>query len=314
MEHHMLNLLQNAAEVNFDRSDLANSRVALRQMVLSGGKEPWAEVVTITPPMAAAMMERNKDEEWENRPQSQRAIKRYVTAMARGAWKLTGETIIFSKGGKLLNGQHRLIACIQAGVGFQTFVVFGIDEDSFMYMDIGTKRTAGHIFAINGVPNYNWAAAVTRVVKAYRENEKWSGWVDTASAENDELFEYYEEHSEGIQQAFSISHAFTREGILAPRWAGALLYICALKNKEDAYSFFGRVASGLDLNSKTDPVFLIRKRLLENARRTRGERDSELYSSAYLMQAWNAFRAGNKRSIFRWRGGQNPDEIFPRAM
>lgn len=264
----------------------------------------------ITPAIAYAMMERNKDDEWHNRPESPKAIRRYIAAMSRG-WKYTGEPIIFSASGRLLNGQHRLRACIAANTSFPCLVVFGIDDDAFAFMDIGTTRTAGHIFAIESIPNYNWAAATIRLVYFYLKNQAWDGHV--GDIENDVLVDFYRHH-EGIQDSYHASNLLYKEGLLPPRWGGFIHYVCGLKNKQQADEFFDRLASGIGLTNKNDPIYLIRKRLLENQRATAPNKVADVYLSAYTLQAWNSFRSGRHAKIFRWRGAQNAHESFPRAQ
>src|SRR6185437_7990465 len=103
--------------------------------------------------MADVMLERNSDDTYRNRPLNNVRVRRYARGMERG-WKITGETIIFSNDGVLLNGQTRLTACIHAGVSFSTFVAFGIEREAFKYMDgDGACRTASDVFSTELIPN-----------------------------------------------------------------------------------------------------------------------------------------------------------------
>jgi hypothetical protein len=271
------------------------------------GQEP-AGVMTITPEMAEIMMERNVDEEWHNRPESPKGLRRYVAGMKAG-WKLTGETIIFSKSGRLVNGQHRLIACINSGCSFQCIVVFGIDDDAFKFMDSGITRTAGHIFAIEDIPNATNIAAASRLLYGYKRSTSWDG--RSPDVENDTLLEFYRDHTR-LQDALTPARVLYAERLIPHRWGTFCFYICAEKSRDEAADFFEKVGTGIGLTNKSSPAYLIRKRLLENARST-SDSLSETYIGAYLVQAWNAHRRGESRKIFRWRTEQNPNESFPRA-
>lgn len=253
-------------------------------------------------------MERNVDDEWRNRPQSGRGLKRYIAAMKRG-WKLTGEPIIFSKSGRLLNGQHRLKACQESGTSFSCLVVFGIDDDAFKFMDIGIVRTAAHIFSIEEVPNATQIAAAARLLYGYKAKQSWDG--RAPDVENDTLLDFYYHH-ERLQDALAPARELYSERLVPMRWGTFCFYICAEKNREQAREFFEKVATGVGLTSKSSPAFLIRKRLLANARSS-SEQLSEAYIGAYLIQAWNAHRHGESRKLFRWRTEQTPNEAFPRA-
>lgn len=267
-----------------------------------------AKRMTVTPAMASVMLERNVDDEWHNRPQSEKGLRRYAAAMKRG-WKLTGEPIIFSKSGRLLNGQHRLSACIESGHPFDVLVVCGIDDDAFKFMDIGVARTAGHIFAIEDIPNAGAIAASARLLFGYKTKQAWDG--RAPEVENDILLDFYRQHTR-LQDALGPARELYAERLVPMRWGAFCFYICAEKNREEAKRFFEMVATGVGLTSKSSPAFRIRKRLLANARST-SDTLSETYIGAYLIQAWNTHRHGESRVLFRWRTEQTPNEAFPRA-
>jgi hypothetical protein len=277
-------------------------------------ESPAAVKMTITPGMAGVMMERNATDEWKNRPASENGVTRFARAMRSGRWAYTAETIVSSSSGRLLNGQHRLSACMQADVPIDVLVAFGVDDEAFKYMDIGVTRTAGHIFAIEGIPHYNYTAAVCRIVRCYLSSPTWSGNADLSGRiENDELLDFYNEHSD-IPLSYPHSRKLNDEGLLPQRWGGALHYICAMKSRKAADAFFDSIASDLGHTDSKSPEYLLRKRLTSSARAPGDSKEAPLYLAAYTIQAWNARRKGDKRSIFRWRGAANPNEPFPRAI
>lgn len=262
----------------------------------------------ISPDTAMAMMERNKSDEWSNRPHSEKGVARYVKAMKAG-WKYTGEPIIFSKSGDLLNGQHRLMACIEAGASFDCLVVFGIDDDAFKYMDIGIARTAAHIFAIEGIANHAVVAAAVRLLLGYKNNTGWRGLAP--DVENSVLLDFYYQHQR-LQDSLTYSRPLYRELGLSPRWGAFLHYICAEKHREEANGFCGAVSTGIGLTKKSSPAYRIRQRLIQDAMST-SDKLSDSHKGAYFIQAWNAHRAGSGVPSFRWRTAQTPDEAFPRS-
>src|SRR5262249_28100191 len=81
------------------------------------------DIITVTPELAARWLKRNH----ANRKVRARHVSRLVRAMRAGEWDdLNGDTIRFSDNHELLDGQHRLLACIEAQQAFTTLVVFGI--------------------------------------------------------------------------------------------------------------------------------------------------------------------------------------------
>lgn len=56
-------------------------------------------------------------------------------------FKSTHQGIAISKSGRLLDGQHRLLACIHANKPIEILVSYGLDDDAFMAMDCGMIRS-----------------------------------------------------------------------------------------------------------------------------------------------------------------------------
>lgn len=69
-----------------------------------------AKVETITPDIAKTMLGENVN----NRRISHDNVNMFAREMRNGEWRFNGEAIKFSKDGRLLDGQHRLLAVIAA--------------------------------------------------------------------------------------------------------------------------------------------------------------------------------------------------------
>ena len=128
--------------------------------VISIGNGITVETVTVTPTMAEQWLEHNID----NRRHKRGSITKYAADMRAGRWKATGDGIKFGKTGRLLDGQNRLYACIEADTPFVSPVFRGLDEESQEYMDMGTSRTAADVLQMRGVTNTKQLAAVARVM------------------------------------------------------------------------------------------------------------------------------------------------------
>lgn len=119
-------------------------------MARNGNHDAIAMAVeTFTPAEAAEIV---GDAEAGNRSISHSRVLLYNDDMKRdGGWKLTGQTIIFGKSGKLLDGHHRLRALAISESPQRFVVVRGIEDEYFAYMDIGRPRTIGDMLTIDGV-------------------------------------------------------------------------------------------------------------------------------------------------------------------
>lgn len=54
---------------------------------------------------------------------------------------MNGETIVFGTSGSLLQGQHRLTACVRANVGFKTIIVRNVPDRVMYSIDRGKARS-----------------------------------------------------------------------------------------------------------------------------------------------------------------------------
>lgn len=265
-------------------------------------------VMDVTPAMASTMLELNTS----NRPKSRQHTSELAREITRGEWMHTGAPIVFSRDGELLDGQHRLMAVISTGQTIRSDVRFGIDPQAFMKMDQRLKsRGAGDVFAIQGVANYTNASTIARWVWAYENAEMESRAAGVLTAK--ELYHYYLKHQK-IQDSVGFGRAIQRALRCSPTLFGALHYICARKDRALADEFFEKIASGI-FSNKRDPAYRLREYLRQPLV---GERQHNLsgkrHTAAITIKAWNAVREGRTISAFRWRGDQNPDEAFPKAI
>jgi hypothetical protein len=95
-------------------------------------------VVTVTPDVAREWLEANS--------QNRTIRTTHVAALARDItderWKITHQGIAFSTSGRLIDGQHRLNAIIEADKPAVLTVFIGLNDDMFGALDRGKSRSA----------------------------------------------------------------------------------------------------------------------------------------------------------------------------
>ena len=128
-----------------------------------------AGVAEITPDLAKEILEIcNHD----NRPLKRDHIKMLTSSLKNNEWMLNGESIAFSESGRLLDGQHRLTACVNSGKSFKTIVIKGIEEDAaFGTIDIGKPRSVTDLMNLQGLPKAPLFSAIAKQHKAWVETE-----------------------------------------------------------------------------------------------------------------------------------------------
>lgn len=81
---------------------------------------------TITPEQAEDYLKYRNE---KNRPIRKKAVGRFAADMRAGRWTITHQGIAFGADGSLMDGQHRLAACVASGVPFETSVVRYCNEE-----------------------------------------------------------------------------------------------------------------------------------------------------------------------------------------
>lgn len=272
---------------NFSR--LLQSQVAELQSLI---KHPpsTSKIIEFSPALADYILTNFSR---DNRPRKLAKIKRYAQDLIEGRWGLTGDTIKFGSNGVLRDGQNRLAACIRAGKPLRSHVVFGVDPDLFMRMDIGKNRTPADVFSIAGIPYATHVAGTVRWLKILMSDNPGDRG---AQFSNEELLEAYRkeydpdklEHS--IQCALAVRRS-TRHPV-AP--LAALHYIFAEKNRQKADSFFDEWAMDRAKRARA-PTRYLQRRLVEVARQS-NQRLHENVRNAFIIRAWNAYIAGRSLS------------------
>lgn len=103
------------------------------------------KTLIVTPDMAAAFLADNAKFQRKVRWS---VVKSLQEAMVRGEWKLTHQGIAFDINGKLIDGQHRLLAVQRSGVSVPMSVTTNVDTETFKVLDIGARRSTGDLLNI----------------------------------------------------------------------------------------------------------------------------------------------------------------------
>tara|TARA_B100000427_G_scaffold171377_1_gene142469 strand:+ start:604 stop:1479 length:876 start_codon:yes stop_codon:yes gene_type:complete len=128
----------------------------------------------ITPEMALEILTHKN---FKNRPIKKYALKRLTDAIKSGEWIVTNQGISFDPDGNLLDGQHRLHACIEANKPIDILVARNINPKAFQCVDIGASRTAGDTLdIINGNNSQGKLIAAAVKVIWYYDNRPAQNW------------------------------------------------------------------------------------------------------------------------------------------
>lgn len=262
----------------------------------------------VTPEQAEAILMRNGPgaglNENRNRKQSAETIARYARDMAADAWLLNGQSIKISARGRLLDGQHRLAACVKSGKPFMTAIVYGLDEDVFATFDQGKKQTFASSLKKRGIKYPRVVEGISRVFWQWRE----FGLSGVEYPTIKELEAVFEANPDIEGSAIMASRPEYVE--LATAVAiGSMHYIGSLMDEDVTRGFFSRLGSGVGLVDG-DPVLALRRRFIQDKTGKKGGRITERSRLILIAKAWLA--AAEERSLKTLRF--DPSDEFPRSF
>jgi hypothetical protein len=261
--------------------------------VLELPSSPTATVVDLTPETAQRWLGANTS----NRNIRPAVVNTYARDMAAGNWQFTGEAIKFDCAGTLLDGQHRLLACIKSGATIRVLVVNGLPADSQNVMDSGAKRQASDALKLAGYPSVTTLAAVARLALALSKSPgapvSRSGWKGAFS--HTEIKDFIEDHPDITEAVKASLHYKDRidahSSVTAYVW-----WRCSKVSHKATVEFFESIANA-QTNGKGDPRLALIRRL-QSARRA-NERLSQYAQVSLFFRSWNAWRKGSTVGTFQ---------------
>ena len=264
-------------------------------------------VIRVGPSIAHEWLDYNEG----NRNVNHSYVRRYAEMMQNGKWMLSPDAIAFDTKGRLINGQHRLLAVIKSGTSHEFYVVRGLQSEVFDRTDTGRPRNAGQILDIAGYENYRQLAAVIRLVMAFERFHHSEGYNDWHySCEPSQALEFARYHGEALQDSANKAMKAYRDGsrLARPAVLGFIHYAMRFRDENKAWSFVYGVSTGLGVGSVNDARHRFRDRLIkEKSATTTLGRQMEM---ALISKSVNKYFKDEAVKQLSWREGAG--ESFPR--
>jgi len=252
--------------------------------------EPYAVRVFVDPALADYMLKHGRP----NRKLIRAAIDQFSREMKAGRWKLDGATLRVDRNGRTLDGYHRLTACVEAGVGFWTFIVYDLEPEVFDTIDTGTSRNTAQILQMSGEPFSYPLASTTKLMIRFQGGKTQLNYgsntdklspqeVKTVISANPDLRDsvafIYNNCPKLLQFGGSPSVA-------------ALIHMYGSRRHGAEYTeqFFRALDSGIDLQHGS-PIHALREKLW-SYKRQGARRQMEILGT--YLPAWNAHVLGKR--------------------
>lgn len=216
---------------------------------------------------------------------NRRLISNHIQYLARemseGRWQINGDTIRFS-GTRLLDGQHRLHALIQADIKIWALVVEEIAETAFSTIDTGRMRGAGDVLSSAGYRTAPFLmAAVCRFLWYY---ERGFPLETSLRVSNEEVLEIAKKNP-SVQ--FFCEYMLKYKKMCYSTTVTAMVMIARKVGRKTTVDFAEKLCTGIELGI-SDPIRFYRERWFEHAshRGARGERANWIAVTIKTFNLW----------------------------
>jgi hypothetical protein len=214
-----------------------------------------ARLISVTPELAAKWLELND----HNRGVVTARVDQYAADMRRGEWRVNGEAIKISADGKILDGQHRLLAVLEADVAIETLVITGLEPEAQETMDQGRARSLADVFKLRGEKYHNPLATATRTLCAVRALRRGRPARVPAGADRAQASRTLERNPE-LRDSVAFAYGFRRPWMPSSQM-GALHFLFATVDREAADDFLTKLRTGEGLGA-ADAIYVLREQLM----------------------------------------------------
>lgn len=253
-------------------------------------------IETITPEIAVSWLERNES----NRNLDQSTVDRYARDMRAGRWHMTGDPIQFGISGRLLNGQHRLWACVEADTPFETMVIRGLvnEVEIVDVIDTGKKRTLGNALQIHGEKDAVLLAAIINHCWRFEDSKMKGPWPT-----HEEGLEWLNDNPQ-VREATTLARYVYKNLKAQASSVGTAYYLNSRVDAIAAEEFWQKAATG-ELLSAGDPILAYRRWI--HSAVSKREKPAPAVWLAYALKAMSLWRKGRSIRILVVK----PDEGMP---
>ena len=239
-----------------------------------------------------------------------------VKALENGEWEMNGETIVFDQAGVLIDGQHRLSACVKTGKPIETVVVRGIEHDAQITMDTGLRRNLRDYTKMRGYDNHSKVSSIGLALYIADSYGVARYFTDSHGGKSTfkSVMAYIDENYDSrikpiVSGAQSVQQRYKKVNI----GTLAVLFDVFRRAGEDNYKeFIGQLIGN---RPACTSVRLLQNKLAANAATTdKAKQLTQKFIAVYTIKAWNAYMRGDDIMQLKYAQGGANAEKFPEVF
>lgn len=245
----------------------------------------------ITPTMAMDWL----DTMITNRRLSQPLIDAIARDIKHGKWRVNGDPIRFDLKGRLIDGQHRLWAIVEANKPVQSYVVTDIHPSAMATIDTGKRRSFANHLEITG--NHLYSSCVAAMARLLWLEDLGTDALDSghATPTHQELMAICRSHPTLVDSASAT--------MMSPFLASHSIisfahYKMSMISKKAADEWSHMLTTGEGL-TKGHPILHLRNRFIK-VRNSNTHRLRRIEILALCYKSWNLIRTGKTCRSLRW--------------
>jgi hypothetical protein len=263
-----------------------------------------ATVKTITPAIAERILNRTQMQ----RPLSNAHVLWLAEQMRNLAFKVNGESVILSgpiddPDTEVIDGQHRLWACIESGVSFQSYVVEGMAQEVFPTIGSGKGRTKADVAGIQcGRDSPQRAlrplSTAAGTIQCFDLDGRYNANTHKQIT-NQKIVDWLRVHPDIVDDAKTM--ASFGKALVTPSIVLTVYYLVKRGYPNAMEEFVRPLVKGENLAANS-PILMLRQKVLNEPRKD--FRDM----LALAIKTWNAHADGEGPRLLRYSAGT---ESFP---
>ena len=258
-----------------------------------------ADATTITKEIATTMLDMNT----HNRKPKSGNLAKLIHELQNGLFKFNGESIIVSKSGVLLDGQHRLMAVEKTGIPIKSIIVWDVEDVTFSTIDTGVSRSASDVLSVNSIENYALKSKLSKMLILGLQNKNINGTDKAYKVTNEEILRFAVEHNILLDELCSKTmRYYNKKRLLPTSDIGYFWHIFSSENRQVAELFFEELFSGI-FSSDKNPCYHLRSKL-EDAKFNINRKMDKPTRDKFIMKAWDKYLNNQEISFLRLTDGE----------